>query len=176
MLVVFVLVVSASIQAGGGPRNVAVVINNRSAASREIGRYYQQARGIPESNIITISCPDYETITREECERWIVSPIRQCLNRPDVHGRIDYIVLTKGVPLRAGSPNQDDPHSIASMLTCLATRKSLPLLPILMAPLPGPPGDRSRRRLRGPTPSILKDITSIWSPGSMRSRCSRQRR
>jgi len=105
--------------AGGGPRNVAVVININSPESREIGLYYQQARGIPDSNICYISCPTQEVVTGQVCETRIREPIRQFLLRPNVAGKIDYIVLTKGVPLSAdyGRPSSNGVYSVASILT-----------------------------------------------------------
>lgn len=87
--------------AGGGPRDVAVVINVNSSASVEIGRYYQQVRGIPERNICLIWCPEDEVVSWTVCEAQIREPIRRFLSRPGVAGNIHYIVLTKGVPLAA---------------------------------------------------------------------------
>jgi len=107
--------------AGGGPRDVLVVINQNSQISREIGRYYQAARGIPESNICSINCPDQEVVTGEVCESRIREPIRQFLRKSSVAGRIHYVVLTKGVPLSAdyGRPASSGPYSVASILTAV---------------------------------------------------------
>ena len=41
------------------PDQVLVVVNTRSAESREIGEYYRQRRGIPSSNICTIAYEPY---------------------------------------------------------------------------------------------------------------------
>jgi len=87
--------------AGGGPRNVAVVINYNSAVSREIGRYYQQVRDIPDCNICNLTCPDDEIVPWQVCERQIREPLVRFLSAPVLADRIDYIVLTKGVPLGA---------------------------------------------------------------------------
>lgn len=112
-------VLPCTVLAGGGPRDVAVVINGRSAVSRDIGRYYQQARGIPESNILNISCPDQETINGDDYERWVAEPLRQLLAKPEIAGRIDYIVVTKGIPLRVYYPARKDTYSLTSVLACL---------------------------------------------------------
>lgn len=114
-----VTVLAGAAQAGGGPRGVAVVINTRSAASREIGRYYQEARGIPESNIINISCPEQEIVSGEDFEKLVEAPLRQFFRRSDAAGRIDYIVLTKGTPLGVIYGDPANPYSTASVLTCL---------------------------------------------------------
>lgn len=119
---VFVSLLTGAAWAGGGPRNVAVVINQNSSTSREIGRYYQAARGIPDSNICTISCPDQEIVSWQVCERQIREPLRRFLSDPVVGARVDYIVLTKGVPLGADyvdgilGGDWDHNYSVASVL------------------------------------------------------------
>lgn len=107
--------------AGGGPRNVLLVINDNSATSQAIGAYYQQKRGIPDRNVCHIRCSVAEQVTRAECETNIVSPIRAFLAAYDVTGQIDYIVLTKGIPLKADYSNTyfDGPLSVNSVLTCV---------------------------------------------------------
>lgn len=122
--------------AGGGPRDVAVVINTNSSVSVEIGRYYQAARGIPERNICSIWCPDDEIVSWEVCESQIREPIRRFLSQPEVAGRISYIVLTKGIPLGAdyvdgdvlgdvdpqdGYPDTNHYYSVANVLVDLDT-------------------------------------------------------
>ncbi|MCL5103705.1 MAG: TIGR03790 family protein [Armatimonadetes bacterium] len=120
---------TASIMAGGGPRNVLVVQNSRSTISKNIAAYYVSARGIPPENICTIDCATTELVDYTECEASIVAPIRAFLQNPDIGGRIDYIVLTKGIPLGAyykdptyNPPIYYDsgPLSITSVLTCLS--------------------------------------------------------
>ncbi|MCL5736711.1 MAG: TIGR03790 family protein [Actinobacteria bacterium] len=121
VMLLTILAAASALWAGGGPRNVAVVININSAESREIGLYYQKARGIPDSNICCISCPTQEVVTGVVCETRIREPIRQFLQRPNVAGNIDYIVLTKGVPLSAdyGRAASRGPYSVASILTAV---------------------------------------------------------
>lgn len=126
VLLVFALSISKC-RAGGGPRDVAVVINAASAESVEIGRYYQAARGIPESNICTISCPNQEIVSWTVCEQQIKDPIARFLSRPEIAGRIHYIVLTKGIPLSADyvdgilDGNTNDYYSVGSILVDLHT-------------------------------------------------------
>ena len=112
---------AGTVWAGGGPRNVAVVINVNSAESREIGLYYKQMRGIPDSNICYINCPTQEVVTGQICETKIREPIRQFLQSPEVVGNIVYIVLTKGGPLSAdyGRASSMGPYSITSILTAV---------------------------------------------------------
>jgi uncharacterized protein (TIGR03790 family) len=80
--------------------NVAVVINDASAASRRIGEYYASKRGLPATNILHINTTQDEEIDRRTYATEIEWPIRVRISRQRLHDRILYIVLTKGVPLR----------------------------------------------------------------------------
>lgn len=80
--------------------NVAVVINENSAASRQIGEHYARKRGLPDSNIITIRAPAEELINRAQYVTTIERPIAVVLGERGLQDRILYLVLTKGVPLR----------------------------------------------------------------------------
>lgn len=115
------LLCSSICWAGGGPKNVVVVINDSSPISQAIGAYYQSKRGIPDSNVCHIQCPTVEEIPGSVCESDIVCPIRSFLSSHPFPDRIDYIVLTKGIPLKAAYDNAyfSGPVSIASLLTCV---------------------------------------------------------
>ncbi|MCX8052573.1 MAG: TIGR03790 family protein, partial [Armatimonadetes bacterium] len=121
VLLMIALLAARALWAGGGPRNVAVIIEVNSPESREIGLYYKQARGIPDSNICYINCSSAELVGWQEFETRIREPIRQFLMRPQVAGNIDYIVLTKGIPLKVdyGRPSSSGPYSSASILTAV---------------------------------------------------------
>lgn len=46
-----------------GPNGLAVIVNDGDALSRQIGEYYQRARGIPDENIIHVQfAPGYNTL------------------------------------------------------------------------------------------------------------------
>jgi uncharacterized protein (TIGR03790 family) len=100
------LAYAAVAQAQSG-ENVAVVINDASAASRRIGEYYASKRAVPATNIIHINTTQDEEIDRRTYATAIEWPIRVRISRQRLHDRIAYIVLTKGVPLRImGSPGR----------------------------------------------------------------------
>lgn len=80
--------------------NVAVVINENSAASKRIGEYYAAKRRLPPSNVIRIRTSEAETIARAAFDSTIHGPIGSAIAREGVHDRILYVVLTKGIPLR----------------------------------------------------------------------------
>lgn len=80
--------------------NVAVVINQDSPASIEVGEYYARKRAISESNIIRLRTAPEELISRAAYIDAIERPIAVALSDRGLQDRILYIVLTKGVPLR----------------------------------------------------------------------------
>lgn len=119
--IVGVMFTSASALAGGGPKNVLLVVNENSPISQAVAEYYKIKRGIPERNICRINCTANEWISKAECEAQIVAPIRNFLEASGVHDRIDYIVLTKGIPLKASyyDSGWNGEVSVASILTCI---------------------------------------------------------
>jgi uncharacterized protein (TIGR03790 family) len=106
--------------------NVAVVINDASPESTQIGEYYVRQRAIPESNVIHITTSTDDTILPNVFVATIQQPIAAAISRANLHDRILYIVLTKGIPLRvAGTAGQDGTvSSVDSELTLLYRRMS----------------------------------------------------
>jgi uncharacterized protein (TIGR03790 family) len=104
--------------------NVAVVINEASAESRQIGEYYVKARGIPADNVFRIKTTTDESIQPAAYVASIQVPVASALLRNNLFDRILYIVLTKGVPLRVlgtGGP-EGTVSSVDSELTLLYRR------------------------------------------------------
>jgi uncharacterized protein (TIGR03790 family) len=101
--------------AAHSPKEVLLVVNAESPVSIAVGNFYAQKRGI--GNMVTIHCPDsavsqaHETILLAEYERAIGDPVRAYLKE---HRAINFIVLTKGVPIRVrggvtGSRDENQP-------------------------------------------------------------------
>ncbi|MBA3935916.1 MAG: hypothetical protein H0X38_00485 [Planctomycetes bacterium] len=95
----------ATAQDHAGSERVVVVRNTRSAASRTIAEDYAQRRG---AAIVDVTCPDAaldatsETIPHADYLTSIATPLRVWLAS---HPGVDYIVLTKGIPIRVqGAP------------------------------------------------------------------------
>jgi uncharacterized protein (TIGR03790 family) len=80
------------------PSTVVVVKNLNSADSMAIADYYARKRKLPAENVCSVRIADVEECSYKEYEEQLQVPLKQFLaklNRP-----IDYIVLTKGVPIR----------------------------------------------------------------------------
>ena len=123
-LMALVLCVAASAARAQSAENVAVVINEASAESRQIGEYYIKARGIPAANVIRLKTSTEETIQPVVYASTIQAPIAAALQKNNLFDRVLYIVLTKGVPLRVlGTSGPDGTvSSVDSELTLLYRR------------------------------------------------------
>jgi uncharacterized protein (TIGR03790 family) len=104
--------------------NVAVVINDTSPESKQVGDYYVKARAIPAENVIHIQTATDDVVQPVAFVATIQQPIAQALAKANLQDRILYIVLTKGIPLRiAGTGGQDGTvASVDSELTLLYRR------------------------------------------------------
>ena len=83
-----------------GPKNVLVIINDNSPTSRAIGAYYVAKRKIPAKNVCHIKCttkeiPDDTGVYRTTIE----APVKAYLAKTGLNKTVDYLVLTKGIPL-----------------------------------------------------------------------------
>ena len=82
--------------------DVAVVINTNSPVSVRVGNYFQQQRDIPEINMIRIAIPTSEEIDTFELNE-IVQQIDSYLSSNQIKEQINYLVTTKGVPLKVAA-------------------------------------------------------------------------
>ena len=83
--------------------DVAVVINNRSSESVLIGNAFALARDIPPERVFLLtneSTPTGETINANQFDTYFADPIRQMIQQRGLLGELNYLVTTKGVPLR----------------------------------------------------------------------------
>ena len=135
-LIAALLVVSSSIgnkcAEAQSTANVLLVVNNSSAASGTIGRYYAEHRGVPQDNICSITTAATESIARDLYVRQIEQPIWSCIASARAHDRILYIVLTKDVPIRiSGTGGRSGTNaSVDSELTLLYRRRTGQAAPI----------------------------------------------
>jgi len=107
-----VLFVCSSVAAG--PSNVLVVMNANSPDSVAVAKYYAAKRAIAARYICKIYCPTDEQIADEVFVKSIREPIKRYLTSTGLKDRIDYIVLTKGIPIRTVQH-----WGVDSALTCM---------------------------------------------------------
>ena len=89
---------------------VLVVVNRQSNASETVGRYYMARRGIAESHLLYVDLPVDDELGELDFRTNLVAPVRALIDALPV--RIDFIVLTTGIPIRLGGKrgNSVDAH------------------------------------------------------------------
>jgi uncharacterized protein (TIGR03790 family) len=84
--------------------DVLVVYNENSGISTRVAQYFQNARDIPSLNMCNITTATSETVSRTEFEN-IRGQIEDYLENNNLTDVINFIVTTKGVPLRVSGSN-----------------------------------------------------------------------
>ncbi len=82
--------------------DVAVIVNDNSQTSIDIGNYFQTARNIPNQNMIHVLAPTTEEIDSLQFEQ-VRAQIESHLIANNLVDSINYLVTTKGVPLKVES-------------------------------------------------------------------------
>ena len=88
--------------------DVGVLINNNSEASRTIGGAFVSARNISEDRVFIFNgsdVPSSETINREAFQTHFENPFRTMLLERNTSSSLNYLVTTKGIPLRVSGGN-----------------------------------------------------------------------
>lgn len=84
---------------------VLVVANVASAESVQVAEYYRSRRGLAVGQVVWVNLSTSESVSLDEYRTYVEQPVRKAIAR---WGKVDYIVLTKGVPHKVGD---DDPGS-----------------------------------------------------------------
>ena len=87
--------------------DVAVIVNDNSQVSMDIANYFQSERNIPSENMIHVLAPSTEIIDSIEFVQIRSQIESHLLNMPNV-GSINYLVTTKGLPLKVDSSYMDN--------------------------------------------------------------------
>ena len=102
------------------PAVVLVVKNLSSPDSVVIADYYERKRRVPAENICSVRCPLVEECSMKEYVEQIEGPVRRFIAR--VGHPIDYIVLTRGIPIRTHEGSNGG-YSVDSLLAVMDVRK-----------------------------------------------------
>jgi len=87
--------------------DVGVLINNRSDDSKTIGYAFVAARNISPNRVFLFdneSTPTGETINPDQFDEYFAEPLRQMIGDRNLTTELNYLVTTKGVPLRINGP------------------------------------------------------------------------
>lgn len=106
--------------------DVAIIVNDNSQVSIDIGTYFQEQRNIPTQNVIYITASVQEEIDSTEFEQ-IRQQIEVYLTTNNLTNTINYLVTTKGVPLKV-KRGEIDPTNTSSYLNCASLDSELSLI------------------------------------------------
>lgn len=91
-----------------------MVVNQGSRESREVGEYYARRRRVPPENVLRIDVSASENVSESEYRNGIEAPVRRAVEKSP--HPIDFVVLTKGIPLRI---RDDQGYSVDGHLAAL---------------------------------------------------------
>lgn len=94
--------------------NVVIIATRRSPDSVSLAQYYAQKRRLPNTHIFTIDCVPQEEVALAEYRDTIERPVMNLLRERKLEESVDYLVLTKGIPLRI----REGGFSVDSALMC----------------------------------------------------------
>jgi len=100
------------------PEQIVVVANSKAPQSLALAKYYMEKRDIPSINLIEINAPTEEHCSRQDYEKYIVSPVKAFLEKNDPQGlKFRCLVTMYGIPLRVGSPqlSPDEREQLADL-------------------------------------------------------------
>ena len=93
--------VTARVWAGGSGLNVAVVVNQTSTNSVQLGNYYCEQRQVPPQNLLRINWPGGNTDwTTTDFNTYLVNPLLAMLASRQLTNQVDYVVLSMDIPYR----------------------------------------------------------------------------
>ena len=101
----------------GDYADVLVIINSESPISQEVGKYFAEARNIPEQNIAYVNVSDKEEIDEAEFEA-LRSQIENYIVSHNLQDKIYYLVTTKGIPIKV-KRNNNSSASVESELALI---------------------------------------------------------
>ena len=89
-----------------GADGVLMLVNQNSPDSVALGKYYQERRGVPANQIISLDITTDEGITLDTYNSQLRDPIRSYLTDNGLRTKIGYIVPTYGIPSQIFSTQQ----------------------------------------------------------------------
>jgi tetratricopeptide (TPR) repeat protein len=120
---------SADVKAGGGPENVAVVINADSWQSKAVANEYMHLRHIPGPNAIYLSgLTQNNEITVDDFRRKILQPTLDTLKHRGLEDQIDYLVYSTDLPHTVDISADTKAHDLPPYITPKASINGLTFL------------------------------------------------
>jgi tetratricopeptide (TPR) repeat protein len=130
----------ARLPAGGGPENVAVVVNSDSFASQAVANAFVSGRQVPAGNLIYLALgdlPDFETIDVGTFRQRILRPAFETLETRGLAAQVDYLVYSADIPYAVRVHDDVGERTLPKELTETASINGLTyLFPLVLAERP----------------------------------------
>ncbi len=108
-VVIAVALLAPRVLAGGSGLNVAVVVNQNSTNSVELGNYYCEQRGVPPQNVLRINwAGGGVTWTSSDFNTYLVNPLLGMLANRRLTNQVEYVLLSMDIPYRVVSTNGEN--------------------------------------------------------------------
>ncbi len=92
------------LHAGGSGLNVAVIVNQSSSNSCELGNYYCEKRQVAPENLLRINWPGPNTLwTNTEFQTNLLSPLLDMLTSRQLTNQIEYVVVCMDIPFQTAN-------------------------------------------------------------------------
>jgi uncharacterized protein (TIGR03790 family) len=112
------------LQAAIPVNQIAVIVNEASAESRLVGRFYQKLRGIPPRNMVFLKTLTEEEIPRNRYVTDIQTRLRNFLEMDSIGRGVRYLVTTRGMPLKVFRTTDKRSHAKQTYETDAASLES----------------------------------------------------
>ena len=87
--------------AGGGPQNVMLVVNSRSAGSKQVANHYVRLRNVPATNVVYLDYSGPRELAPAKVFRdQILQPVLETIDRRKLSAQIDMIAYSTDFPWR----------------------------------------------------------------------------
>jgi len=134
------LLLTSAAWAGGGPENVAVVVNDDSFASQAVANAFIELRGIPPVNEVHLTLgdlPDFETIDVEVFRERILKPTLEALQQRGLASQIDCVAYSADIPYAIRVAADVGDRKLPQVITPTASVNGLTYLhPLVLAKNP----------------------------------------
>jgi len=99
--VVAIVSLATRVLAGGSGLNIAVVVNQNSTNSVELGNYYCERRGVPPQNVLRIDWAGGNTAwTTSDFDTKLRTPLTTMLASRQLTNQIEFVLLSMDIPYR----------------------------------------------------------------------------
>jgi len=96
------VVAAATLQAGGSGLNVAVVVNQNSTNSVQLGNYYCEQRQVPPQNLLRLTNWTGGNVawSKADFESHLFNPLKAMLASRGLSNQVEYVLLSMDIPYR----------------------------------------------------------------------------